>query len=290
MGQAPDTARLAQIYLFGLAWGAPSVLGFLAIRSFMGAVNRPEPILWITLAAIPINALLAYLLIYGRLGLPRLELFGAGLATTLVNCATFLAGLWFVTMRRPFRDYHVLAHFSYFDWPLMRQFIVIGTRISVTSLTSFGVFPAAALLAGLISTSALAAHQIAFQVAMIMSMIPFGISMAAAVRVGHAVGRNDRPGIKRAGLAAILLGIIIAAILTLVVIAMRFEIAELFLDESVGDAGATIELLQSFFWLARAFLSQMPCNSLGRETCAAEGYADAISVRRHRLLADRLLP
>ena len=29
---------------------------FIALRNFMGAVNRPEPALWITLAAIPANA------------------------------------------------------------------------------------------------------------------------------------------------------------------------------------------------------------------------------------------
>jgi multidrug resistance protein, MATE family len=62
LGQAPQTARLAQHYLFGLAWGVAPALWFLAIRSFMGAVNRPQPILWITLAAIPVNALLVYLL------------------------------------------------------------------------------------------------------------------------------------------------------------------------------------------------------------------------------------
>ncbi|MCK1481808.1 hypothetical protein IVB25_03480 [Bradyrhizobium sp. 193] len=66
----------------------------------------------------------------------------------------------------------------------------------------------------LISTSALAAHQIALQITMITSMIAFGISMAAAVSVGHAVGRNDGPGIKRAGLVAMLLGTLIAALLT----------------------------------------------------------------------------
>lgn len=42
-GQAPDAARLAQQYLFGLAWGVASALCFLAIRNFMGAVNRPAP-------------------------------------------------------------------------------------------------------------------------------------------------------------------------------------------------------------------------------------------------------
>ncbi len=60
---------------------------FIALRNFMGAVNRPEPALWITLAAIPVNALLAYALIHGAFGLPRLDLLGAGLATTIVNVA-----------------------------------------------------------------------------------------------------------------------------------------------------------------------------------------------------------
>lgn len=175
----------------------------------MGAINRPEPVLWITLAAIPVNGLLVYLLMYGKLGLPRLELFGAGLATTLVNCAMFLAALWFAIVRRPFRGYHVLAHLWYFDCPSMRQLIVIGAPISIAFLMEYGITSAAALLAGVISTTAVAAHQIAIQVAAILFMIPSGISMAAAVRVAHAVGRNDGPAIKRSGLAAMLLGIVI---------------------------------------------------------------------------------
>src|SRR6201996_3280165 len=110
LGQEPAAATLAQHYLSGLVWGVAPALWFLAIRGFLGALNRPEPALWIMLAAIPANALLAYLLIYGEWGLPRLELLGAGLATTMVNFGTFLAaGLWFATYREPFRKYHILG-------------------------------------------------------------------------------------------------------------------------------------------------------------------------------------
>jgi len=55
LGQAPMTAHLAQEYLAGLVWTILPALWFLAIRGFMSAINRPEPILWITLAAIPAN-------------------------------------------------------------------------------------------------------------------------------------------------------------------------------------------------------------------------------------------
>src|ERR1700682_455147 len=207
LGQAPATAHLAQRYLFGLAWGITPALWFLAIRGFMGAVNRPEPGLWITLAAIPANAVLVYLLIHGELGLPRLELFGAGLASTIVDFGMLLAGLWFAYRRRPFRKYHVLGHIWRIDWTLMRRLVVIGAPISVAFLMEYGLFAAAALLMGLIGTTALAAHQIALQVTAILFMVPFGIGMAATVRVGHAVGRGDPAAVKRAGLSATVLGV-----------------------------------------------------------------------------------
>ena len=62
----------------GLAPGMAPALCFMAIRNFMGAVNRPEPGLWITLAAIPTNGVLGYALIHGHWGMPKLELLGAG--------------------------------------------------------------------------------------------------------------------------------------------------------------------------------------------------------------------
>ena len=97
----------------------------------MSAVNRPEPILWITLTAIPANALLVYFLLYGPFGLPQLGLFGAGLATSIVNVGTFLAAVWFAAHRRPFRKYHVFGYFWRFDWKLMWQLIIIGAPIGL---------------------------------------------------------------------------------------------------------------------------------------------------------------
>ncbi|MGY3538213.1 MATE family multidrug resistance protein [Bradyrhizobium sp. USDA 4515] len=253
LGQEPAIARLAQQYLLGLAWGILPALWFLAIRSFMAAVDRPAPALWITLAAIPTNALLAYLLITGKFGLPQLDLFGAGLATSLVNSGTFLAGIWFVTYCRPFRDYQVLRYLWRFDWPLMRELLVVGTPISVAIFMESGLFSATALLMGVISTTAVAAHQIAFQVAAALFMIPFCIGMAVSVRIGHALGRNDLPGIRQAGFAAMLLGVLIAAIATIAVVGTRFEIAELFVDQSASNADATIKLTAALILVGASF-------------------------------------
>jgi multidrug resistance protein, MATE family len=252
LGQAPMTAHLAQQYLFGLVWGVAPALWFMAVRGFMGAVNRPQPALWITLAAIPANAFLVYLLIYGEWGFPRLELFGAGLATSAVNFVTLLAALWFATRVRPFRKYHVLANVWRIDWSLMQQLVAIGAPISLSFMLEYGLFSSAALLMGLVSTAALAAHQVALQITAILFMVPYGISQAATVRVGHAVGRVDPDGVKRAGLVALLLGVALTAAFTLLVVVSRFAIARLFLGNT-GGADASVMLAATLLLIGATF-------------------------------------
>ena len=254
LGQSPATAHQAQQYLFGLAWGIGPGLAFLAIRGFMGAVNRPQPGLWIMLAAIPANAALVYLLIHGVGGLPQLGLLGAGLGTSLINGAMLLAALWVARQRTPFRQFEVLKHFHRIDGELMRQLFAIGAPIAVAFLLEYGVFGAAGLLMGLISTTALAAHQVALQVAAILFMVPFGIGMAATVRVGHAAGRGDAPAARQAGIAATMLGVLFMSLMTLIVLATRFAIAHAFFgqggDDEIIDLTATLLVVGSSFFVA----------------------------------------
>jgi len=262
LGQAPYSAALAQRYLNGLAWGIAPALGFIAIRSMMSAVNRPQAPLWITLAAIPANFALVYCLIHGLFGLPELGLFGAGLATTLVNLGTFVAALAIAALRKPFANYHPLTRLWRIDWPLMRQLIAIGAPISFSLLLEYGLFSSAALLMGLISTTALAAHQIALQVTAVLFMVPLGIGMAATVRVGHAFGRNELAGVRRAGLVAAVLGIAFVSALTVAIILGRYELGRLFFGSSEASAPtveltATLLLVGATFFIADALQTIM---------------------------------
>lgn len=252
-GQAPDAAGLADRYLDGLAWSLVPAWWFIAIRNFMGAINRPEPALWIMLAAIPVNFLLAYALIFGEFGFPRLDLLGAGVATTIVNVGMCAAAIWICYARPPFRKYRVLGRFWRADWLLLWRLIVIGAPISGAFVLEYGLFAAAALLMGLIGTSALAAHQIALQTAAIMFMVPFGISMAATVRVGHAVGRGDAPATRIAGFTAIALGTVFMAAMTLLVVATRDFIPALFLGEQASAAAETMTLASTLLVLGASF-------------------------------------
>ncbi len=239
LGQDPRAAELAGRYLMGMAWCLTPAWMFIALRSFMGAVNRPEPALWITLAAIPFNGILAWSLIEGAFGLPRLGIVGAGVATTVVNIAMCAAGFAVVTWQRPYRKFHVLGRLWRWNSTRMKSLLEIGLPISGAFLLEFGLFGSAALLIGTFGTTALAAHQIALQTAAALFMIPLGISMAATVRVGHAVGRRDGDAARRAGWTAIGLAGCAMALMALAVVVSRHHIPALFLGASTDAAAAT---------------------------------------------------
>ncbi len=251
LGQSVEVAALAGRYLDGIAWSMVPACWFIALRSFMSAVDRPQPALWITLVAIPANLVLAYALIHGTYGLPRLDLLGAGLATTIVNLAMCVAGGWVVLMRRPFRKFHLLGGFWRADWKLLWELMILGLPISGTYLLEYSLFAFAAVMMGWISTTALVGHQIALQVASIVFMVPLGISLAATVRVGQAVGRRDAVGARRAGFAAILLGIVFMSAMALLTAVFRNEIPALFLG---GNADVqTVALAASLLVLGATF-------------------------------------
>ena len=250
----PSPPELAGRYLIGLSWCLVPSWAFIALRNFMSAVNRPEPALWITLAAIPLN------------GLPRLRddlrrlrpaaasiSWAPALATTLVNVAMCAAAVWFAYTRHPFKKYRVLGRFWRADWTLFRQLLLVGLPISGAFLLEFGLFAAAALLMGHIGTTALAAHAIALQIAAILYMVPFGISLAATVRVGQAVGRRDAAGTRRAGFAAVGLAALFMAAMTLMVVLFRHAVPLLFLGSEAAAAADTVALAATLLVLGATF-------------------------------------
>jgi MATE family multidrug resistance protein len=253
LGQDPASAALAERYLLGLCWCMVPAWAFMALRNFMSSVNRPEPALWITLAAIPVNAVLAYALIYGAFGLPALDVLGAGLATTIVNVFMCAAAIWVCYTQRPFRKYRVLGRFWRFDWQLFKQLLVIGLPISGAFLLEYGLFASAALMMGNISTSAVAAHQIALQTAAILFMVPFGISMAATVRVGHAVGRRDADATWRAGITAMLMAIAFMVVMTVAIAFTRDVVPLLFLGSATLANADTIALAATLLVVGATF-------------------------------------
>ena len=199
LGQDPELSRRGASFLRIMMWGLLPFFGFVALRSFIAALERPAWTLIVGVAAVPLNAGLGWALIHGRFGLPALGANGAAIATAL--SMTFLfAGLVVVLVFEPrFRRYRLFGGLFRADWARWRDVWRLGLPIALMIVFETSIFNAAGFLVGLIGTAPLAAHAVTLQIAATAFMVPFGLAQAVTVRVGLAYGRGDDRAMALAG-------------------------------------------------------------------------------------------
>lgn len=253
MGQRPDLAAQAGHYMHALQWSVLPFYFYLVLRSFISALQRPQWGLVIGVGGVVVNALAAWGLIFGNFGLPRLGLFGAGVATTLADTLMFVVLAIVVYADRKFRRYHLLGRFWRADWSRFVELWRLGMPIAATLVFEVAVFNASTFLMGLIGEASIAAHSIALQIASLSFMVPLGLSQAATVRVGLAFGAQDADGIRRAGWTALAMGTAFMAMAALVMVTLPRTLISAFLDLDVPANAPVINLAVSFLALAALF-------------------------------------
>jgi MATE family multidrug resistance protein len=251
LGQEPALARDAALFLKGYMWVILPWLIFQTLRNFLAALERPDWILAASALGVVLNAVLGWALIFGRLGLPALGIFGGGLASSIVWSLLALILVLIVLTDRQFRRFHVFGRLWRPDWPRLRQLIRLGLPIGLSFTFEVTVFAAAVYLMGLIDADSVAAHAIALQIAALTFMVPLGLSQAATVRVGRALGRRDPEAISRAGWTAFALGVAFMTVMALAMWIFPRDLILLFLDEDGNQR--VIALAVSFVTVAAAF-------------------------------------
>jgi MATE family multidrug resistance protein len=199
LGQERHLARLAQTFVIPLSLGFPGALGFIALRQFVEGLSLTRPAMYIALGGMVLNGVLNQVLIYGRLGLPALGVAGSGISTAIVNWLSLIALALYIWRSERFSPYHVSDVFHGPRWGEMKRILVIGVPIGVSFGLEVGAFAFTSVFMGWFGPQAIAAHQIALNVVSTTFMIPLGISIAGAVRVGQARGRGDLAAVQRAG-------------------------------------------------------------------------------------------
>ena len=253
LGQDPELTAMADKFIHFAVWLI--FPGFLisTFRSFISAHGATRVILVITVAGVFVNAATDYALIFGNWGFPRLEIAGAGIATTLVNFVMLAIMVAYTVLSRRFRRYHIFHNFFRPDWPRFFELLRIGIPIGLMRLAEVLLFTSAALLQGWIGQDAVAAHASALQITAISFMVPLGLSQAATVRVGLAYGEGDRDGVRKAGWAAQIVTLLFMSATCVAFIVVPRAFVELFLDPANPANVVAIDLAVSYLVVAGLF-------------------------------------
>lgn len=256
LGQEPALASLGGDYVRALMWGLPLFCGFLVLRGFLGAEQKPGLALLVSFAGIALNVPLNAWLIWGGLGIPPLGVVGAGIASSLCNLFMFAALLGLIARDRHLKRFHILGRWWRFDGPRLREVFRIGLPIAGAMSLEIGVFATAALAIGWFGAVAVAAHAIAVQVASMTFMVPMGIGQAATSRVGLRAGAGQLRGAAQAGWIGIGLGAGFMVLSCGALIVFSAVLPWAFLDsQNPGAAetaalGATLLVVAGLFQLA----------------------------------------
>jgi MATE family multidrug resistance protein len=250
--QEPGLAADAALFMSGLAWGLPFALAFQVLRSFSTALSRAVPPLMVMGLAIVWNAAFDYALIFGHFGLPRLGLFGAGLASASSNIFSFAAILAVCLILPALKRYRILHRLWQLHGKSFTELFRLGLPIGITLVFEVALFNGAALAMGTFGLASLAAHQIAITIPSLTFMIPLGIGLAATVRVGLAAGARDQVAARRAGFTAIGMGAAFMCAMALVLLLWPRQIATLWLPDIPANADV-LALAVSFLHVAAAF-------------------------------------
>ncbi|MEE2828535.1 MAG: MATE family efflux transporter [Myxococcota bacterium] len=201
VGYDSDMVDLMEMYLAPLRWGVLPALLFKVYRCSLAAVNVTFPLVVAAVLANLANYILVLWFISGGLGIEALGVEGVAWSTSACRVVLFLP---------LFACVHFTPRFRHFPRPslgpsiaVIRRLWVVGLPVGLQYFVEVGCFGGAAVLMGLLGTEALAAHQVALNIAALFFMVPMGVGAAAAVRTGQAYGAEDWSGVGKAGWTAI---------------------------------------------------------------------------------------
>ena len=248
LDQPIEVAVQAESYLKILNLSIIPFMLFQTYKQFSEGLSFTKPPMYILIASNVINIFGNWVLIYGNLGFPRLELDGAGYSTLLTRLFIAIAIFVYIRNAKSFKEFDPSLKFRSINWTVIKKIINLGIPGGFQMFFEVGGFVFAAVMIGWLGTNELAAHQIAINLASITFMVGLGISIAATVRVGNYLGKKDLEGIKRAGYSALGIIALIMGFFGFLFFVLRDYLPTFYInDVEVIEIAASLIVVASFF-------------------------------------------
>ena len=251
LNQPPEVTELAITYMSIVALSAFPLMIFQTYKQFIEGLSVMKPAMIISLLANIINAFANWVLIFGKWGFPELGLAGAAWATFSSRVFMAVVIMIYVMRNKKYNAYDVSFHFRGVNIPVIKKIISLGLPSGFQNFFEVGAFSFAVIMIGWIGANELAAHQIAINLASISFMIVLGISQAASIRVGNAMGEQNIANVRKAGFTAIALGASVMSLSGLLFILFNNFLPTLYInDKEVISIASRLIIIAALFQLS----------------------------------------
>ena len=261
----PAVAAKAKLFVHIISCALPPFAAYRALYGYSTSINQTKPVMVIALAALALNILVNYLLIYGHWGMPKMGGVGCAVATT---CCVWMMLLAMLAWIRIAPAYHATYPFTHWEWPQpssIGPMLRLGLPIGVTYFAEVSAFGVISLLVARFGVIQVSAHQIALNFSSVVFMVPLTFGIALVTRVGHAVGEANLRRARFISWVGVAMSLTAAIVSATLITVFRHQIAQAYTsDPQVQELCAQLLLFAALFQLSDA--TQVATS------CAIRGY------------------
>ncbi|ETS63241.1 hypothetical protein PaG_03028 [Moesziomyces aphidis] len=204
IGQDPEVAYLAGRYLAVLAYGLPGYALFEVCRRYLQAQGLMHAPTIVLIFVSPLNAIANYLLVWGPDSI-RLGFIGAPIASAV--SMWLMAVLCFFQCVLAPRDAWDGFTTAAFKWDGIRPVLYLGFAGMVSLAAEWWAWEIVGLVTSQLGVVALAAQSVLLVSSSVTYQLPFGASVATAVRIGNLLGANRPEEAKISSRVALILSL-----------------------------------------------------------------------------------
>ena len=230
MEQPEEVVLLTMPYLDIIAISLIPLIIFQGFKQFSDGLSLTKHAMYATIVGNLINVGLNYVLIFGKLGFPKMGIVGAGVGT-LVSRLAMIAIIW-TLLKNDKKASAFVTHIRLFilDSTMMKKIINLGLPSAMQMFFEVAIFTSAIWLSGLLGKNAQAANQIALNLSSMTFMIAMGLSVTAMIRVGNQKGLRNYVELQRIAKSIFLMGIMFASVFALLFLIFHDIFPALYLD------------------------------------------------------------
>ncbi|MDF1795292.1 MAG: MATE family efflux transporter [Coxiellaceae bacterium] len=238
--QPPAVVPIVADFFLVQMWALPAIYIGMVCQQSLAGMKRQHWVTAMSVLSLCTNSFLCYGLTLGHFGMPMMGVKGAALASVISSwfsvSIAFCLTLNFLPVKIRLKDWWNKST----QWS--RVILKIGMPICFQISSEMIVILIITLMVGWISEVAMAAAQISGQY-MLFAIVPiFGLSEAAAIRVGHAIADNKPRSIAMLGHVSMLLSIAVVVLIGIVFAIFHRPLANMFLHGTTHHVEAIYAL------------------------------------------------
>ena len=238
----PTVREVAKGFVHVSSFGLPAFTAYRVLYGYSTSINQTKPMMVIALAALLLNGLINWLLVFGNWGFPRMG--GIGCAWSTMLCIWFNLGalLWWMRRATAYRRTWPFSHWEAPHGPTLRSLLRLGLPIGVTYFAETSAFSLIALLIARFGSAQVAAHAIALNFTSLTFMVPLSLGLALLTRVGQSLGAGEPRVARFRAWVGVGLTFVFALVAAIAMLLLRQPIAAAYTSD-IGVASLAAQLL-----------------------------------------------